>query len=797
MNRGNVQFLLLRVSIVIALSVYVNGSKIKVWPSLMTDEDEIKLDTFLYVVNNTKDQPCILANMSINFMISHDEKNTNFIVPNDAMVQGYCSSIVSEMTLSWKEGKTDKNNTIKFTFINDHTNFTVFSIDLNIYKDKDKFPNDADKWFVAKSDLDLHLFPAFLKNGIHKCEKTEVKLNGTELILTNVSLIAFNNKNDISSRKEVTTCTNPEKDGTNNKIFPYIAKWKNNTICGLLRMSVIVQMSYMTKDLKMKSKNITVPTRTNVIESCTTDTFEVKLVWSSNDDENSILFHFSKIEKNLLRYAIINIFMDKENFPDAINTGKYVSATNSANLFPTPVNGIYTCTEEIVITTENDINVTISDILLIPFDVENLASKKVADCKINISEYDFNYIVRNKEKIPCILANMNISIDINNSENKNKDVIIVPSKVNATGSCDTKRSEMKLLWTKSGQKEENNIIFYIARNKTDIFVYQIEVNVYADNLDKIHKISDFNLGLFSTPGIYNCTDQNWQIKLDDIVININNVLFTAFNTDENLNSKTVTDCLVNQDSSTSSSITTETEPTTTDQSTTPVPDSYVNEYNYVVINEKTHVACIAANMTIFMKIPYVTKESKTNETVLTIPVDSAVSGNCGDTNSMMELTWLEKSKSKSYNVYDSTYGKNNSFKINFQKDESNYLLHSIELNIYMDETNFPNSNEERYTAVENINVISAPLNNLYKCGDNTTLKVKDVDVTIVNVTLIAFNTEEKIATKSVMCIQDTSSNVGLIIGCIIGGILILGISMLLMYLYFTECFSCSIFSRSR
>lgn len=115
----------------------------------------------------------------------------------------------------------------------------------------------------------------------------------------------------------------------------------------------------------------------------------------------------------------------------------------------------------------------------------------------------------------------------------------------------------------------------------------------------------------------------------------------------------------------------------------------------------------------------------------------------------------------------------------------------------MDETNFPNSNEERYTAVENINVISAPLNNLYKCGENTTLKVKDVDVTIVNVTLIAFNTEEKIATKSVMCIQDTSSNVGLIIGCIIGGILILGISMLLMYLYFTECFSCSIFSRSR
>lgn len=791
MNRGNVQFLLLRVSIVIALSVYVNGSKMKVRPSLMVGEDESKLDNFLYVVNNTRDQPCILANVSINFAIPYEKENKTFNVPNDAAVQGHCSPVASEMALSWKEGKTDKNNTIKFTFVNDHTNFTVFSIELNVYKDKDKFPNDGDKWFVARSDLDLHLFPAFLENGIHKCEKKEVKLNGTELILANVSLIAFNNKNDISSRKEVTKCVDPEKDGINSKTFPYIAKWKNNTICGLLRASFTVQMSYTLTDSKTKGKNITVPTTANAVESCTTDTFEIEIVWGEEQHKNSILLHFSKMGKNLLRYVIINVFMDKENFPDAINAGKNALATKSTNLFPTPVNGIYSCTEEIEITTGYDINVTISDILLIPFDpVENnLATKKVADCKSNISEYDFHYVVRNDEKIPCILANMNISIDTNNSQNK--DVIIVPSEANATGICDTKRSEMKLAWTKSGEKEENNIIFYITRNKTDIFIYQIEVTIFAD---KIHKMSDFGLALFSTPGIYNCTDQNWQIKLDDVTININNVLFTAFNTDENLDSRTVTDCSRNQDSTTSSSATTETKSTTTDQSsTTPVPDPYANEYNYVVINEKTHVACIAANMTISMKVPYVTKESKTSEAILTIPADSAVNGNCGAKNSMMELTWLEKSKGS--NSYKDE--KNNSFKINFQKGESNYLLHSIELNIYMDETNFPNSNDERYTAVENIDIISTPLNNLYKCGDNTSVKVKDVDVTIANVTLIAFNTEKKIATKSVMCIQDTSSNVGLIIGCIIGGIMILGISALLMYLYFSECFSCSIFSNSR
>lgn len=75
----------------------------------------------------------------------------------------------------------------------------------------------------------------------------------------------------------------------------------------------------------------------------------------------------------------------------------------------------------------------------------------------------------------------------------------------------------------------------------------------------------------------------------------------------------MTDCSTNPESTT-----TETKPTTTEESpttpeespTTLEPDPYATEFNYVVINEKTHVACIAANMTIFMKIPYETKESR-------------------------------------------------------------------------------------------------------------------------------------------------------------------------------------------
>lgn len=48
----------------------------------------------------------------------------------------------------------------------------------------------------------------------------------------------------------------PEKDGINSKTFPYIAKWKNNTICGLLRASFTVQMSYTSTDTNLKVKEM-------------------------------------------------------------------------------------------------------------------------------------------------------------------------------------------------------------------------------------------------------------------------------------------------------------------------------------------------------------------------------------------------------------------------------------------------------------------------------------------------------------------------------------------------------------
>ncbi|XP_033177424.1 uncharacterized protein LOC117151832 [Bombus impatiens] len=142
MNRRQLGLLFLSTLIVIisAFSQNINGQELasRLENKNVMNIEERKLLTekdFLYVVRNTKTTvPCILANMSIIVTIPYNNNsNKSLSVPVNATVGGHCSSVISEMKLIWKETNTDKENTIKFTFINDQENFSIFSIGLNIY----------------------------------------------------------------------------------------------------------------------------------------------------------------------------------------------------------------------------------------------------------------------------------------------------------------------------------------------------------------------------------------------------------------------------------------------------------------------------------------------------------------------------------------------------------------------------------------------------------------------------------------------------------------------------------------
>ncbi|CAD1471442.1 unnamed protein product, partial [Heterotrigona itama] len=801
---------------------------------------EHRITNFSYVLQSvTLSRPCILANMTITIKVPYktQENKIDYIslkVPQNATIEGHCSIVISDMKLTWKDGKAkpnDKENSIKFTFINDHTNFSLFSIDLNIYRDEGNFKNatDVKQWFNATSDKDLYLFVASVKNEIHRCNNETIqKVGEGEIHMNSVSLIAFNRDYDLSSRQE-NKCS--RKTGT--KTFPYVTS-SGDKYCTMARMSIFMEVPYKTKN-DTKIASITVPTfasKVNVNGGCSANLVMMQLIWpvssnnsqaNANEKQNSISFLFFKNETTSTIYNIkIEIFTDETQFKDVEKVGEKIVIDTGfdASLFPAPAeNGIYSCPNETKITNDNG-NVTISDVLLVAFDAEkDFSSKKVIDCRGFLFEDDFNYIIKEKDtNIPCTVANMSITATLH----KDGQELHVPSNAVATGICKAKYSQMTLSWP-SNTNATNSITFHIGQNKTHFFVFQIAAAIYDDkNKKMINGESYIGIDLFSaaaTNGFYRCPN-SIDTELDDIRLTITDVVFIAFYTDENIYSPKVTECPKLDPNSTTSTVpsspTTEPIPTNATVSslptiepnstistvssspatepnptistissssatepnptistisssfaTEPEPNHNAIDYNYFVTSAP-NVYCIAANMSISIEIPYKTKEDKDTKATLNVPINATVTGKCENQWSTMELNWTASSNNT----------ENNTFTVNFEKDDSNYFISSMNLSIYPEDHHFPgHDTTDRYKFnTERIHIFPAPLNKLYKCADNPSVTAKNAKISITNVTLIAFNTNEKITTDSVNCVpanDTTESNVGAIVGGIIGGLIVL------------------------
>ncbi|XP_068972126.1 uncharacterized protein [Bombus flavifrons] len=786
MNRRQLGLLFLSTLIVIisAFSQNINGqelaSRLENKNVMNIEETKLTKGDFLYVVNNTiTGVPCLLANMSINVTVPYkNNTNKNLSVPVNATVDGHCSSVISEMKLIWKENDTDKENTIKFTFINDHENFSLFSIGLNIYLKGNNSNNSTGDLFNATSDTDLRLFVASVTNGIYKCRKEEeVKVGNAKINIKDVFLIAFYNNSDISAPKGE-QCSD-EKNKT--RTFPYVLRDKNS-ICTLAKMSISLKIPYRKNNMQYDTAIIKVPTTLNVSGTCDSSrgTSTMMLNWNpevsktestfANEKINTIIFHSQRdnIESHV-SVITANIFVDKTHFNDAQNAGEVIQMVASfKDLFSAPAeNGIHSCPEKIF-TTIGGITVTMRNVLLVAFDAQqDFASKQVTDCRSTYFERDFTYIVwRNDTGIPCTLARMSINATVlyKKGDSQNNRTLTVPPTAVVSGTCGIKSSEMTLSWSESDKNiTMNTITFRIGRNETNFFVYQVAATVYYNKNNKTTAIQgeSYNMrDLFSASGInglYNCTSLIHEIKVDDIHLNITNVTFIAFNTEKYLSSKTVTECSTNSGGD------------------TPIPS--VAGYSYVVIN-KENVPCIAANMSISIKVPYTIKNtSATNQTTLIVPIGKKVNvnGMCENENSIMNLIWTGNPKANSQYEY-----KENKVTFNFVNYSSNYFIRSMNLSIYLDDYNFPGANAiGSYINVTtgNLDIFSTPLNHVYKCSDETSVNAQNVVITISKVSLIAFNKAKNITSRSVNCAnnESTDSNVGAIVGGIIGGIILVGI----------------------
>ena len=62
-----------------------------------------------------------------------------------------------------------------------------------------------------------------------------------------------------------------------------------------------------------------------------------------------------------------------------------------------------------------------------------------------------------------------------------------------------------------------------------------------------------------------------------------------------------------------------------------------------------------------------------------MPSNASVAGECGDKLSVMKLNWMVNGSKE-----------NNTVTVNFEKDDSNYFIRSVNLSVYLDDHNFPN-----------------------------------------------------------------------------------------------------------
>ncbi|XP_046835285.1 lysosome-associated membrane glycoprotein 2-like [Vespa crabro] len=216
-------------------------------------------------------------------------------------------------------------------------------------------------------------------------------------------------------------------------------------------------------------------------------------------------------------------------------------------------------------------------------------------------------------------------------------------------------------------------------------------------------------------------------------------------------------------------------------SKTPTTVPSLEDYPYQVRGKNG--TCILSKMTILLTVNYNTTNNKNNKSTLKVPSTANVSGICEKDKNSMTLTWLSfENNTESVNFADTANNSNMTF--SFKKNDSKFSIDQIIGFIYMDETYFPNTTEKgTYTELvtkSDLNLFSSATNSKYVCNVNTVVEEDNLELSITNVELIAFNEDDStISSKSIndctTAVLSESANVGAIVGGIIGALVVIGI----------------------
>ncbi|KAM0727589.1 hypothetical protein ACS0PU_005838 [Formica fusca] len=194
------------------------------------------------------------------------------------------------------------------------------------------------------------------------------------------------------------------------------------------------------------------------------------------------------------------------------------------------------------------------------------------------------------------------------------------------------------------------------------------------------------------------------------------------------------------------------------------------EFDYIVRDIETGVACILTNMVIQIAM----KGFQIDNVTLTVPTNAKTTGICDEKIAKMTLSWEEPVDSQ----VDGN-NKKNRITFHYAHNETKFFLDFISINVHLDGNNFPRARKKRMrgdTADRHLQLFSASINNeLFICKVNTTINIgNEIEVVISNIRLIAFNKCIQNCSKTETdCIAETNVNIDAVVGAVFIGILIL------------------------
>lgn len=202
--------------------------------------------------------------------------------------------------------------------------------------------------------------------------------------------------------------------------------------------------------------------------------------------------------------------------------------------------------------------------------------------------------------------------------------------------------------------------------------------------------------------------------------------------------------------------------------------SIVPEFDYIVRDIETGMACVLTNMMIRINFQYAMKDSQIGNAILTVPTNAKTTGICDEKIAKMTLSWKEPVENQ---VNGDT--KENRITFHYAHNETKFFLDFISIDVHLDDNNFPRAQKKRMrgnTADRHLQLFSALIKyEIFICKVNTTINIGDeIDVVISDIRLIAFNECIQNCSKTkIDRIVETRANINVIVGSVTGIIFIL------------------------